>query len=206
MMFFSKAVMRFAAGLTPALLRLAIRMLPYRTRVLDLPESHHYHHWIEMMPAAGCMEVGFKADPDLANVRRAWEVTERLVEKYERRGLYPLNLTLNVRFTGSSGTLLTPAYGEGMTCYVEIMWMGRPKGWVEFTSELCREWLKEPGALPHWSKEFEHVEDVVPLMRKNLGDRRDRFLEALDRSAIDPERRFFNALLHRTLVDEIPLG
>jgi L-gulono-1,4-lactone dehydrogenase len=202
MVFFSKSVMRFAAGLTPALLRLAIRMLPYRTRVLDLPESHHYHHWIEVMPAAGCMEVGFKADPDLANVRRAWEVTERLVEKYATRGLYPLNLTLNVRFTGSSATLLTPAYGEGMTCYVEIMWMGRPKGWAEFTSELCREWLKEPGALPHWSKEFEHVEDVVPLMRKNLGDRRERFLDALARSGIDPDRRFFNALLRRTLLDE----
>ena len=31
------------------------------------------------MPA-GCLEVGFKADPDCANVRRAWEVTERLVD------------------------------------------------------------------------------------------------------------------------------
>jgi len=203
--FFSKHVMRLAPGLTPALLRLGIRMLPYRTRVLDLPESHHYHHWIEMMPA-GCLEVGFKADPDIANVRRAWEATERLVEKYASRGLYPLNLTLNVRFIGSSGSLLTPAYGEGMTCYVEIMWMGRPKGWAEFSSELCREWLKEPGALPHWSKEFEHVEDVVPIMRANLGDRRDRFLDALAQSGVDPERRFFNALLRRVLIDEPPAG
>ena len=90
----------------------------------------------------GCMEVGFKADPDGANVRRAWEATERLVDEYARRGLYPLNLTLNMRFTGSSGALLTPAYGDGITCYVEIMWMGRPKGWAEFSSDLCREWLK----------------------------------------------------------------
>jgi hypothetical protein len=199
--FFSKLAMRLAPALTPALLRLGLRMRPYRSRVLDLPESHHYHHWIEMLPA-GCLEVGFKADPDLANVRRAWEVTERLVERYRERGLYPLNLTLNVRFIGSSGTLLTPAYGEGMTCYVEIMWMGRPEGWAELTSDLCREWLKEPGALPHWSKEFEHVEGVVPIMRKNLGDRRERFLAALARSGVDPDRRFFNALLRRVLVDE----
>ena len=59
-------------------LQLAPERLLFRSRVLDLPESHHYHHWIEMMPA-GCMEVGFKADPDAANVRRAWEATERLV-------------------------------------------------------------------------------------------------------------------------------
>lgn len=198
---FSKLVMGLAPSLTPALLKIGIRMLPYRTRILDLPESHHYHHWIEMMPA-GCLEVGFKADSDIANVRRAWQVTEELVDKYAKQGLYPLNLTLNVRFIGQSNTLLTPAHGEGMTCYVEIMWMGRPKGWAEFSSELCREWLKVPGALPHLSKEFEHVEDVVAIMHKNLGDRRGRFLAALAESGVDPERRFFNALTRRILLDE----
>lgn len=192
---------RFAPGLTPAMLRLAMYMLPFRARVLDLPESHHYHHWIEMM-RCGCLEVGFKADPTFANVRRAWEATERIVAEYADRGLYPLNLTLNVRFIGSSGALLTPAYGDGITCYVEIMWAGRPEGWAELSSDLCREWLKEPGALPHWSKEFEHVRDVVSIMRANLGDRRDRFLAALARSGVDPERRFANALVRRVLLDE----
>jgi hypothetical protein len=200
---FSRLVMRFAPALTPALLRLGMRMLPFRTRVLNLAESHHYHHWIEMMPC-GCLEVGFKADPDGANVRLAWQATERLVEEYASRGLYPLNLTLNVRFIGSSGALLTPAYGDGITCYVEIMWMGRPEGWAELSSDLCREWLKVPGALPHWSKEFEHVQGVVPIMRESLGDRRGRFLAALAGSGVDPERRFFNDLLRRVLVDGPP--
>jgi hypothetical protein len=199
----SKVVMRIAPALTPGLLRFSMKMLPFRTRILDLPESHHYHHWIELMPA-GCMEVGFKIDPDIANVRRAWEATERLVDEYAKRGLYPLNLTFNVRFVGASGTLLTPAYGEGITCYVEIMWMGRPQGWAEFSSDLCREWLKIPGALPHWSKEFEHVEDVVRIIRTNLGDRRDRFLAALAELGVDPERGFFNSVLRRVLIDEPP--
>jgi hypothetical protein len=198
---FSKLVMRFAPALTPTLLRMGIHMLPFRTRVLDLPESHHYHHWIEMIPA-GCLEVGFKADPDGANVRLAWQAAERLVQEYAGRELYPLNLTLNIRFTGSSGALLSPAYGNGITCYVEIMWMGRPKGWAEFSSELCLAWLKVPGALPHWSKEFEHVEGVLPIMRAHLGERRARFLAALARSGVDPERRLFNDLLRRVLADE----
>ena len=89
-----------------------------------------------------------------------------------------------------------------MTCYVEIMWVGRPDGWASFTSELCREWLKIPGALPHWGKEFEHVDGVVGLVRQNLGDRRERFLAALQASGVDPERRFFNQLTRRVLVDE----
>jgi hypothetical protein len=202
---FSKLVLDFAPRLTPALLRVGMSILPFRTRILNLPESHHYHHWIELMPC-GCMEVGFKADPDYANVRRAWDATQRLVEEYARRGMYPLNLSLNVRFIGSSEALLTPAYGDGVTCYVEIMWMGRPKGWREFSSELCREWLKGPGALPHWSKEFEHVADVVPIIRASLGDRRDRFLAALARTGVDPARGFWNPLLRRVLLEEPPAG
>jgi hypothetical protein len=200
---FFDLVMRFAPQLTPALLKVGFRMLPFEKRVLDLPESHHYRHWIEMMPA-GCLEVGFKVDAGLANVRRAWMVTEELVESYRRRGLYPLNISLNVRFIGSSGALLTPAYGEGITCYIEIMWMGRPKGWDELSSELCREWLKVPGALPHWSKEFEHVQGVVPIMRESLGDRRERFLAALAETGVDPGGAFFNPLLRRVLLDEVP--
>ena len=199
---FFNVVTRLLPAITPALLRVAMYMLPFRTRVLDLPESHHYHHWIEMMPC-GCLEVGFKADADYANVRRAWETTQRVVDAYAKRGLYPLNISLNVRFIGSSDTLLTPAYGEGLTCYIEIMWMGRPKGWAELSSELCREWLEVPGAMPHWSKEFEHVPDVVRIIRESLGDRRERFLAALAASEIDPERVFWNPLVRRLFEDEV---
>ena len=198
---FSSLINRFAPSLTPSLLRIGMRLLPFTTRVVNLPESHHYHHWIEMMPA-GCMEVGFKADADGANVRRAWQVAERLVAEYAARGQYPLNMSLNVRFIGESATLLTPAYGSGTTCYIEIMFMGRPKGWAEFSSELCLEWMKVPGALPHWSKEFEHVPGIVPLVHEALGERLPRFFAALEKSGIDPEHRFYNKLIRNVLADE----
>ncbi len=199
---FFNVVTRFLPSITPALLRIAMRMLPFRARILNLAESHHYHHWIEMMPC-GCLEVGFKADADYANVRRAWKKTQLVVNDYAKRGLYPLNLSLNVRFIGSSNALLTPAYGQGLTCYIEIMWMGRPKGWAELSSELCLEWLKVPGAMPHWSKEFEHVPDVVSILRASLGDRRTRFLDALASTEIDPDRVFWNPLIHRLFADEV---
>jgi hypothetical protein len=194
---------RALPSLTPPLLKIGMSMLSFRSRVLDLPESHHYRHWIEMMPA-GCMEVGFKVDADFENVREAWRVTERIVDEYARRGQYPLNLTLNVRFTGGSDALLTPACGDGLTCFVEIMWMGRPRGWTELTSQLCRAWLSVPGALPHWSKEFEHVEGVVPIVHAHLGDRRRRFLDALAGVAVDSTQCFANPMVRRVLLDELP--
>jgi hypothetical protein len=197
----SELVARFAPRITPAVSRFNMRVLPFRTRVLDLAESHHYHHWIEMT-RTGCLEVGFKTDPDGANVRRAWDATQRLVAEYASRGLYPLNLSLNIRFVGPSRAFLTPAFGDGTTVYIEVMRSGQPEGWREFSSDLCREWLKEPGALPHWAKEFEHVDDVVRLVRKNLGDRRESFLAALAETGIDPELRFANGVVRRVLLDE----
>jgi hypothetical protein len=193
-----RVVMRFAPSLTPGLLRVAFRMLPFGMRVVDLPASHHYRHWVEVMPA-GCMEVGFKADADLGNVLRAWHASEELVDAYTARRLYPLNLSLNMRFIGSSAALLSPAYGDGLTCYIEIMFMGRPKGWDTFSSELCAAWLSNPGALPHLAKELEHVEDVASTVQANLGARRQRFLAALASTGIDPEGVFFNPLVRRLL-------
>ncbi len=198
-----RLVMRFAPGLTPSLLKVAFRMLPFGTRVVDLPASHHYRHWVEVMPA-GCMEVGFKADADLGNVLRAWRATEELVDAYTARGLYPLNLSLNMRFIGASDALLSPAYGAGLTCYIEIMFMGRPEGWETFSAELCAAWLSNPGALPHLGKELEHVPDVAAVVRTNLGDRRGRFLRALASTGIDPDGVFFNPLVRRLLGDAEP--
>ena len=78
--------------------------------------------------------------------------------------------------------------------YVEIMWIGQPKGWAELSSDLCREWLTERGAPPHRSKEFEHVDDIVAIVSANLGDRRRRSLDALAQTGVDPEHRFANAV------------
>ena len=192
---------RFARSLNPAVMRLNFRGLTFKERVLELPHALHYRRWIEMV-RCGCIEVGFKVDGDFANVRRAWEATERLVESYAKRGLYPMNLTMNVRFIGPSGALLSPAYGEGLTCYIEALCVGRSEGWHEFSAELCAAWLGIPGALPHWAKEFEHVPGVLQLARDRLGDRRTRFLAAWMESGVDKRRMFVNPLIERLLLDE----
>jgi len=45
---------------------------------------------------------------------------------------------------------------------------------------------------------------VVSLIRAGLGDRRARFLAALGESGVDPERAFWNPLLRRVFLDDVP--
>ena len=194
---------RYARRLWPRVLRFGFSVLGFQTRVLDLAESHHYRKWIEVV-RCGCIEVGFKMDARGDNVRQAFEAAERLVEKYAARGLHPMNLTLNVRFIGTSRALLSPAYGEGLTCYIEALCVGRSPGWSEFSAELCAEWMKLDQALPHWAKEFEHVPGILPLMQERLGTRLDRFRQALTKTGARTGNRnaFSNGLLDALLHNE----
>jgi hypothetical protein len=197
----SRFVERFARRHTPLMSRFKFEGLTFGERVLTLPDAVHYRRWIELV-RCGCIEVGFKVDDDFGSFQEAFQVAQRLCEAYARRGLFPLNLTLNVRFIGPSSALLSPAYGAGLTCYIEALCVDRSAGWTEFSAELCGEWLKIPGALPHWAKEFEHVPGVYPLSQEHLGDRRRRFLDAWIESRVDPRRMFVNPLIASLLGDE----
>jgi len=55
----------------------------------------------------------------------------------------------------------------------------------------------EPGALPHWAKEFEHVPGIDALAQERLGARLTRFRAALKGTAIDPSGMFVNDLVRR---------
>lgn len=191
---------RTVRRLTPSMQRLSFRLLTFQERILELAEAQHYRRWIEMV-RCGCVEVGFKADADGANVRQAWEAVETLVAEYAKRGLYPMNLTLNMRFVGESRALLSPAWGPGITCFIEALSVDRPEGWDAFVADICTEWLKIPGALPHWAKEFEQVPGVVSTLRNHLGDRRERFLAGLAHTGVDTRGAFVNPMLERVLCD-----
>jgi hypothetical protein len=67
-----------------------------------------------------------------------------------------------------------------------------------FAADLVGEWMKIPGALPHWAKEM--VPGIADTTRRNLGDRLPRFLAAL--AAVDPgaERAFANPMLRSLLL------
>ncbi|MEQ1502653.1 MAG: FAD-binding protein [Myxococcota bacterium] len=197
-----RLVTRAWPSFAPIALRSAAWSLSFRDRVVTRTEAVHYRHWLEARRSS-CVEVGFKADPDFANVARAIRETRARVDAWAAQGRYPLDLNLNVRFVGESGALLSPAYGPGLTCYVEALCLGRGPHWRAFSAELCAAWLADPTALPHWAKEFEHVPGLRELVRARLGARLDRFAAALRASGIDPDERFANPV-SRWWVPEAP--
>jgi hypothetical protein len=184
--------------LVPHLMRLLPLGISFRTRVLPRTAAVHYRRWLELCRYS-CLEVGFKVDERFENVRASFEDARRLVAREAAQGRYPLDLVLNYRFVGPSKALLSPAFGPGISCYPDALCFGRTPGWEAFTSELCSAWMRNPSALPHWAKEFEHVPGLAAQARAHLGDRLPRFIAAWKASGIDPRGTFVNDMVRRTL-------
>jgi len=200
-----RGVVRRMPRLTPATWRGFLRVMTFRDRVLTQADAQHCRRWIELFRCR-CVEVGFKLDANGDRLREAWAAMQELVDEWKERGRYPLNVAVNARFVGSSDALLSPAFGPGVTCYIEALSMEPTEGWTEFSAELAARWLAIPGALPHWAKEFEHVPGVVETARAHLGDRLERFLGALESSGTDPHGMFVNPLIDRLLLAGRPSG
>lgn len=187
---------RAVPGMVPWLLRAYSLAMPYGERVARRSEAIHYRQWLEVIRCT-CVEVGFKVGDDFSRVRAAFDAARRVIDAFAARGEYPIDININIRFTGASGALLSAAWGPGLTCYIEALAMGRPAGWEACSAALLHEWLQLPGALPHWAKEFEHAPGIIPALRERLGDRLERFQRALRDSGVDPDGVFRNDLVQR---------
>lgn len=197
-----RGVVRRLPRLTPHTWRNFLRVMTFRDRVLTQAEAQHCRRWLELFRCR-CVEVAFKLDPQADRLREAWAAMQELVDEWAARGKYPLNVAVNARFIGSSDALLSPAFGEGVTCYIEALSAEPTEGWTEFSAELAARWLAIPGALPHWAKEFEHVPGIVEIARERLGERLTRFLAALESAGTDPDGMFVNPLIDRLLLEPV---
>jgi hypothetical protein len=186
---------RAAPPLTPAICRGLQPFTPSRgDRVVPVVEAIHYRRAIEVA-RMGCLEVAFKIDPDFAGVRWAIEMALGRVRAYAAAGQYPLNVTLNARFIHTSDCLLSPAYGPGHTCYIEILGAGDPALWQRFSGEVALDWLKLPQALPHWAKQYRHIPGILEHLRAGLGPNIARFNRVKAELGVDPEGMFLNDTL-----------
>jgi hypothetical protein len=191
---------RVAPSLTPAICRGLLPFTPSSgDRVVPVVEAIHYRRAIEVA-RMGCLEIAFKIDPEFANVRWAIEVALERVRSYAAAGHYPLNVTLNARFISNSDCLLSPAHGPGHTCYLEILGAGAPALWQRFSSEVARDWLSLPQALPHWAKQYRHIPGILAHIKDTLGPNIARFKRVKAELGVDPEGVFMNDAL-RELFD-----
>ncbi len=194
----SSASKRFPKLIPPIMRRLSA-LVTFRERVLTMPDALHYRQWLELHRCA-CIEAGFKTDPSLEKVGHAFRASMKLVGEWAARGLYPLDLFINVRFVGPSRAMLSPAYGPGLTCFIEALSTRRTAEWKTFTTEMYSLWFSsDPSALPHWAKEFEHVPGIEFIVRERLGDRLTKFRAALNDTGIDRHGTFVSERIDRIL-------
>lgn len=166
-----------------------------RDAVVDIVDAVHYQKWIERMKVE-CTEFAIPVDPDFDQVRRAWDIVLQALQEHAREGRYPFNLTLNARFIKGSQALLSPAAGRQHTCYIEILSYYKTPGWHRFATSVAREWMKLPGARPHWAKDFAFIPDIIPFIRAAYGDNIRSFLEIREELEVDPHGMFVNRLMH----------
>jgi len=181
--------------LTPPLSHFTFKLTPSKgNKVVDIVEAIHYRRAIEYTKM-GCVEVAFKIDPQFENVKWAIKEVFKRVKTYARRGEYPMNVTMNVRFINNSNCLLSPAFGGGHTCYIEILGRTKPAAWKRFSGQVAQDWLTLPEAMPHWAKEFQHIPNVIGHIKSYLGENIPRFNQIKDQLQVDPTHMFVNQIL-----------
>jgi len=191
----SLRLMKAFPPLTPRVCNLTFGATPStRDDIVDVVEAIHYRRAIEVAKM-GCVEIAFKIDPDFENVKRAIQVVFENVNAYARRGEYPMNVTMNARFIHNSDCWLSPAFGEGHTCYIEILSHTNESLWQRFSGEVAREWLKLPHARPHWAKEYRHIPGIIEHIKSNFAENIVRFNQIKEQLQVDPSHMFVNPTL-----------
>jgi hypothetical protein len=106
-----------------------------------------------------------------------------------------MNVVMNVRFIKNSTCWLSPAFGEGHTCYIEILSRSKPAHWKRFSGQVASDWLTLPQARPHWAKEFQHIPDIIPYIKNSYGENIARFNQIKSQLQVDPDHMFMNSTL-----------
>jgi hypothetical protein len=181
--------------LTPTVSQALFKATPSRQdKIVDIVEAIHYRRSLEVT-RMGCVEVAFKIDPAFESVKQAIATVLEMTRTWAARGEYPLNVTMNVRFIQNSSCLLSPAFGAGHTCYIEILSGPHAQGWQRFSGEVAHAWLQLPHARPHWAKEFRHIPGVIDHLRREMAAQIARFNAIKDRLRVDPDHMFVNEAL-----------
>ncbi|MEM7034824.1 MAG: FAD-binding protein [Chloroflexota bacterium] len=188
---------RFPA-LTPIFSRLFFRAVPFRDIQTPVMDWIHHHRSVDAI-ALQNVEIAFKLNDQFESFFQAWQDFEAITEAYAKQGKYTLNIAFNARFIGESGALLSPAHGEGHTCYIEILSSANTPYWAEYSAALAEAWLQLPQAAPHWPKQWEHIPNIDTYLRKRYAKNIRKFIEIREELAVDPNNIFVNDLCQRLM-------
>jgi FAD/FMN-containing dehydrogenase len=187
------ALMMLCRPLTPLLMRIMYRVSSGNfDEVVPAEWAIHHQSGLKIIRVTNA-EVAFPIYEDFSKVERAWRVVIAKTREYQGGGSYPFNVALIARFVRGNSIPLSPAFGEGLMCFIEIMTFAGTKDWVAFSTEVMQEWMKIRDARPHWAKEARQL--PVSAMRDAYGDHLRRFIEIRDALGVDPKNMFVNDYL-----------
>ncbi|KAF9961432.1 hypothetical protein BGZ72_003689 [Mortierella alpina] len=173
---------------TPLILHLAHALLGKQADLVQhVPSAIHFIGGEDFFQHVN-MGFAFKADINFENVVNASKYVIDLIYEYALRGIFPLNIALELRFVKSSGMIMSHAYDEdpdAIYCMIEIQSFKDTPGFDEFSIAVAQYWMDSFGARPHWAKLWEHVPGIIPYLQQNVGVRFDIF-DAV-RKKYDPE-------------------
>src|ERR1051326_2758659 len=187
------ASMMLCRPLTPMLMRMLYRLSSaHLDEVMPVEWAIHHQSGSNIIRCTNA-EVVFPVRGDFADVEWAFRVAVAKTHEYQGRGSYPFNVALVVRFVRGSTIPLSPAFGEGLMCFIEIMSFAQTKDWVAFSTDVMSEWMKIPDARPHWAKEARQLS--ASAMRDAYGEQLRQFIDVRDALGVDPTNLFVNDYL-----------
>lgn len=178
-------IAKYMPQLTPLVAWSANRMSNSEGVTVDIASK--IFHFQKAYPK--CWDLSYAFPAEQAGL--AWQEGIDLVNRYREAGLYPVNLALHGRFTGSSKAWIAPDHGRE-TAYVEVTTIEDTPHYQEIFEEIESRWFAIPGARPHWAKVYKRADQIRE--RYHL---MDRFLEVRERW--DPQRTFLNSFLEETV-------
>lgn len=192
--------------LTPLWAKTALASLPENNLVMIQSDNVMLGNWINSFPPSENISVNFPVELNAegyALIRKAWDIGQDLVGAYQAKKLYPANLEMNTRVFKTSTCYLmnSPHLPSAYTCNIQMTTFKNPM-WARFGEELIEQWLRIPGARPHWGKQYQHVPQLYPKIRQNLGTNLASFLNVV--KTLDPNHIFVNEFLGS--IFEIPVN
>ncbi|KAK3813139.1 MAG: hypothetical protein J3Q66DRAFT_43056 [Benniella sp.] len=154
-------------------------------------------HFLDGVDHLKCLVLGMalKADANFENVVKAWNFVIDEIYEHARRGEFPLNIAIEMRFVKSSQMMLSNAYDEdpeAIYCMYEVVTAVGTKGFEEFSAKVAKHWMEEFQARTHWAKVWEHIPEMVPYLREVAGARSRLDVFERIRKKYDPEGMFMN--------------
>ena len=192
----AEALLGRVPSLTPRFTRMAQATMHAGDAVMLQTENMLLGRWINSMAPSQNASVSFPPGPGYERVKDAWRLAVALVEEEARQGRYPANLAMNVRLFKRSTALLHGAPGdEGPhLCNIQITAFDN-RDWGPFQLRLMEEWMRIPGARPHWAKQFQNLPGIADRLRAVYGENLAAFRRIHSAASVDPARMFMNPFL-----------